>query len=184
MAITLILGGARSGKSQFAETLVATQGGSACYIATGEARDDEMRARIDHHRARRGSAWQTIEEPLEAAGVVAAHAAADNPILIDCLTLWVSNLMHADRDVDAACDELVAALSRAKGDVTLVANETGLGIVPMNALARAFRDEAGRVNQRVAAAADTVYFMVAGLPHALKKEGIVAATGLPQESSP
>jgi len=183
MAITLILGGARSGKSQFAETLVGAQGAAALYVATGQARDAEMQARIDHHRARRGAEWQTLEEPLDIASVIAAKAAPDAPILLDCLTLWVSNLMHADRDVVEACAQLTATLSRVDGDVTLVSNETGLGIVPINALARAFSDEAGRVNQRVAAAADTVYFMVAGLPHALKKDGIVTATGLPQEPS-
>lgn len=181
MAVTLVLGGARSGKSRFAETLVEAQGKTAFYLATAEAGDAEMLARIEHHRCRRGDGWRTIEEPLGIDGLIRTHSAPDAPILVDCLTLWVSNLMQAERDIAAAVAALVHTLDNAQGDVTLVSNETGLGIVPMNALARAFRDEAGRVNQLVAASADTVYFMVAGLPHALKRDGIVTATGLPQE---
>lgn len=181
MAVTLVLGGARSGKSRFAETLVEAQGKTPLYLATAEAGDAEMQRRIEHHRSRRGEGWLTIEAPLGIDEFIGKHSAPDMPILVDCLTLWVSNLMQAERDIASATSALVRALENARGDVTLVSNETGLGIVPMNALARAFRDEAGRVNQQVAASADTVYFMIAGLPFALKQDGIVTATGLPQE---
>jgi adenosylcobinamide kinase/adenosylcobinamide-phosphate guanylyltransferase len=180
MAVTLILGGARSGKSRFAENLACAGRQTPVYIATAEAGDAEMHARITEHQARRGSAWTTVEEPLDIAELIAAHAAAGSHLLVDCLTLWLSNLMAAERDAAAAADRLASALAAASGDVTLVSNEVGLGIVPMNALARDFRDEAGRLNQRIAQVADTVFFMVAGLPLALKQDGIVTATGKPQ----
>jgi adenosylcobinamide kinase/adenosylcobinamide-phosphate guanylyltransferase len=166
--ITLVLGGARSGKSRYAEALVEAAGDAALYLATAEAHDDEMRARIAAHRARRGPRWMTIEEPLDLAPRLLAEARRERPILVDCLTLWLSNLMLAGRDVTAASDGLVATLPRLAGPVVLVANEVGLGIVPENALARAFRDAAGQLNQRVAAAAEHVALMAAGLPLVLK----------------
>jgi adenosylcobinamide kinase/adenosylcobinamide-phosphate guanylyltransferase len=165
--LTLLLGGARSGKSRHAERLIEAAGGGT-YVATAEAGDDEMRARIEAHRARRGAAWQTIEEPCDLVAALARAASFGRPVLVDCLTLWLSNLLLAERDIGAASDALVACLPRLGVPVLLVANEVGLGIVPDNALARKFRDEAGRLNQRLAALADRVLFIAAGLPLALK----------------
>lgn len=164
----LILGGARSGKSRHAQSLAEAFDGDLVFIATGEAYDDEMAERIDRHRADRGPRWDTIEAPLALGDAIRAHAAPDKLLLIDCLTLWVSNLMQAGRDIVDATADLVAALDEAPGPVILVTNEVGLGIVPDNALARRFRDEAGRVNQAVAAAANEVSFVAAGLPLRLK----------------
>lgn len=168
MSVTLVLGGARSGKSLHAERLVMARAPEWIYVATGEAHDDEMRDRIAQHRARRGAGWVTVNAPLELATVLSRLDTAGRPALVDCLTLWTSNLMFAERDVAAACDVLLTALAAREGDTILVSNEVGLGIVPENALARRFRDEAGRVNQRVAAVADSVIFMVAGLPMTVK----------------
>jgi adenosylcobinamide kinase/adenosylcobinamide-phosphate guanylyltransferase len=171
--VTLVLGGARSGKSRHAETLIeeALENGlctGATYLATAEALDDEMKARVAEHRARRGEDWSTVEAPLELAGALAAHAAPARPILVDCLTLWLSNLMGAGCDIDAETAALAAALQDAAGPVVLVSNEVGMGIVPDNELARRFRDHAGRLNQAVAAVADRVLFVAAGLPMTLK----------------
>ena len=168
--VTLILGGARSGKSAFAEGLCEGRPGDCVYLATAEARDDEMAARIAEHRARRGSRWSTSEEPLDLAGALVRAARADRTVLVDCLTLWLSNLLEQDRDIEAATATLVACLGRLEGPVVLISNEVGLGIVPENALARAFRDHAGRLNQAVAAAAQRVVFVAAGLPMILKDE--------------
>ena len=167
----LVLGGARSGKSLHAEALTRARiaaGERAVYVATAEAGDDEMRARIAEHRARRGHEWITREAPLALAAALAAESRAGRPVLVDCLTLWLANLLGAGRDVDAAGAALVVALDAAPGPVVLVANEVGLGVVPDNALAREFRDHAGRLNQRVAATADAVVFVAAGIPLALK----------------
>jgi len=161
--ITLILGGARSGKSRLAEQLAAEHKGDLAYIATGQAFDDEMRARIAEHAARRGPRWRTIETPLDIA--IPSDAGA---VLIDCLTLWLSNIMHAGRDVAVETARLTTALQAATVPVLLVSNEVGLGIVPENKLARDFRDHQGRVNQAVAAVADHVIFTAAGLPLVLK----------------
>jgi adenosylcobinamide kinase/adenosylcobinamide-phosphate guanylyltransferase len=166
--LALVLGGARSGKSRFAESLVASAGLPALYIATAEPRDDEMRARIAAHRARRGVGWTTIEEPLELANRLLSEAAGKRPILIDCLTLWLANLMAAGSDIGFEIERLRATLPLMKVPVVMVANEVGLGIVPENELARRFRDHAGRLNQGIAALADRVVFMAAGLPLALK----------------
>lgn len=164
--VTLVLGGARSGKSALAERLVLAHGRPPVYIATSEAWDDEMRARIADHKAQRdGQGWRTIEAPIDLPGALAA--AGDAPVLVDCLTLWLTNLMLGDHDIPAATATLLAALER-PGPTVLVANEVGLGIVPDNALARRFRDAAGRLNQQVAARADTVVFTAAGLPLVLK----------------
>jgi adenosylcobinamide kinase/adenosylcobinamide-phosphate guanylyltransferase len=162
--VTLVLGGARAGKSSYAMSLL----GGGLFVATAEAGDAEMAERIAVHRAERGDAWATIEEPLELAGVLRAHAADPRPVLFDCLTLWLSNLMHRGRDVDAATRELIATFDGFGADMVFVANEVGLGIVPDNALARRFRDEQGTLNRRIAARADRVIFMAAGLPLVLK----------------
>lgn len=164
--ITLVLGGARSGKSAYAEALIG--GASAVYLATGQAGDDEMAARIAHHRRRRGANWTTVEEPVALAAALRAWSRPERPVLVDCLTLWVSNLLLANRDVAEEAEVLITALAEMPGSVVLVANEVGLGIVPEHALARRFRDEAGRLNQAVAAVAQRVVFMAAGLPMVLK----------------
>ncbi|MBI5164833.1 MAG: bifunctional adenosylcobinamide kinase/adenosylcobinamide-phosphate guanylyltransferase [Magnetospirillum sp.] len=163
---TLVLGGARSGKSSYAEELLA--GGPALYLATGQAFDAEMAARIATHRARRGPGWSLIEEPLELAAALDRILDPARPVLVDCLTLWIGNLMHAGRDVDAAAAALCAVLEAARGAVVLVSNEVGLGLVPETPLGRAFRDAQGRVNQRVAATCRRVVFVAAGLPLMLK----------------
>ena len=171
--VTLVLGGARSGKSRHAERLIESALASelyegATYLATAEALDEEMKARVDEHRARRGSDWHTVEEPLDLSGALAANADPARPILVDCLTLWLTNIMMAGRDVDAETQSLVAALQDVAGPVVLVSNEVGLGIVPDSALARRFRDHAGRLNQAVADVADRVLFVAAGLAMTMK----------------
>jgi adenosylcobinamide kinase/adenosylcobinamide-phosphate guanylyltransferase len=164
----LVLGGARSGKSAYAERIVLASAPAALYLATGAAGDDEMAERIRRHRARRGGAWTTIEEPLRLNKMLADHARPDRPVLVDCLTLWLSNLMQAGADIAAETERLTSLLPNLAGPVVFVANEVGLGIVPDNALAREFRDHAGRLNQAVAAAVDAVIFLAAGLPLTLK----------------
>ena len=167
-ATTLVLWGARSGKSGWAEAQMA--GGPALYLATGQALDDEMAERIRRHRARRGPLWTTCEEPLDLPAVLARQAEPGRPVLVDCLTLWLSNLMHAGRDVDAATTELCGVLATPAGPVVLVSNEIGLGLVPETRLGRDFRDHQGRLNQRVAATCRRVVFVAAGLPLFLKDE--------------
>jgi len=166
--VTLVLGGARSGKSRYAESLIAASPRPWVYIATAEARDDEMAARIAEHKARRAAGWQTIEAPHEVPEALRA-APQDAAVLVDCLTLWLSNLMHARFDIDKMTTHLEEALASRAGATVLVANEVGLGIVPDNALAREFRDRQGTLNQLVARAADRVVFMTAGLPLTLKE---------------
>ena len=166
-SLTLILGGARSGKSSYAEGLLTTLPKPWAYVATAQAFDDEMRQRINHHQARRGAGWVQYETPLDIAATLSGDAAGQ-PCLVDCLTLWLSNLMHADRDIARETEALVDALSKRSAPCIMVSNEVGLGIVPDNALARLFRDEAGRLNQRIAAVADCVVFIAAGLPITLK----------------
>jgi len=165
LAITLILGGARSGKTAHALVAAEATGWDLVMIATAEALDTEMEERIARHRAERGPRWRTIEAPLDLVGAL-GQLGPDETAVIDCLTLWVSNLMHAERDLEAEATGLIAALPGR--NVVLVSNEVGLGIVPDNALARRFRDAAGRLNQQVAAAADRVVFVAAGLPLTLK----------------
>ncbi len=165
-ATTLVLGGARSGKSAWAEGLLA--GGPALYLATGQPLDGEMAERIRLHRARRGALWTTVEEPLELAAALDRHAGPGRPVLVDCLTLWLSNLLQAGRDPDDAAADLCEVLDAPPGPVVLVSNEVGLGLVPENALGRAFRDHQGRLNQRVAAICRRVVFVAAGLPLTLK----------------
>lgn len=165
--LTFVLGGVRSGKSRHAEELVAAFPAPWIYIATAQAFDDEMRERIAHHRDRRGDNWQTLEAPLDLVEVL-QDVPDGAPVLIDCLTLWLTNVMLGERDVEAETARLADALSRPRGPWFVVSNEVGLGIVPENALARRFRDEAGRLNQAVAAKADSVVFMVSGLPMTVK----------------
>ena len=165
--VTLVLGGARSGKSVYAEGLVEAHG-PGLYVATAEAGDAEMAERIRRHKERRGNSWTTVEEPLDLAGALKSNAAADLAVLIDCLTLWLNNLMAAERDVDAEVADLLDAIGGLAAPVVLVTNEVGLGIVPDNEAARAFRDAAGRLNQAVAEAADRVVFIVAGTPLVFK----------------
>jgi adenosylcobinamide kinase/adenosylcobinamide-phosphate guanylyltransferase len=162
--LTLVLGGARSGKSRHAEALVTALPGPWRYVATAQAFDAEMRARIAEHRAARPAGWTTIEAPLDLAGALAT----DRPVLVDCLTLWLTNLLLGERDIAAATVALDAALDAREAATVLVSNEVGLGIVPDNALARAFRDAAGRLHQHLAARADSVVFLVAGLPMRVK----------------
>jgi adenosylcobinamide kinase / adenosylcobinamide-phosphate guanylyltransferase len=166
--LTLVLGGARSGKSRYAESLITALPPPWIYVATAEARDTEMAERIAAHRTRRKTGWQTIESPHELAGAFKAGPAGA-PVLVDCLTLWLSNRMLAEADVDAEIGHLEVALSGHTGAVVLVSNEVGFGIVPDNALARRFRDLQGHLNQRLAARADRVVLVVAGLPLVVKE---------------
>jgi|SRR5690606_18983178 adenosylcobinamide kinase/adenosylcobinamide-phosphate guanylyltransferase len=163
----LITGGARSGKSGIAETMALSFGRPATYIATAEAHDAEMAARIAAHQARRGEGWITRAEPLDLLGAL-AETDGKGPRLVDCLTLWLTNLLLAEADWQAAARGLLAALPAQSSPVVFVTNEVGMGIVPDNALARAFRDAAGVLNQWVAAAADEVYLAVSGLPLKVK----------------
>jgi adenosylcobinamide kinase/adenosylcobinamide-phosphate guanylyltransferase len=166
--VTLILGGARSGKSRYAERLVENAASRGTYCATAEAGDAEMTARIAMHRARRGPFWRTVEAPLALASTIAA-AGPEGPVLVDCLTLWLSNLLMAGRQPDAEAGVLCRALHEAVGPVVLVSNEVGMGLVPETPLGRHFRDAAGRLNQEIAALADHVVFIAAGLPLVLKE---------------
>lgn len=167
MSLTLVLGGARSGKSRHAEERVERLAPPWSYLATAQAYDEEMVERIALHRARRGAGWETRDAPHDLAGVL-KNLPAGRPVLVDCLTLWLTNRMLAEADVTAESTALVEALAAHGGPVVAVSNEVGLGIVPDNALARRFRDAQGRLNQMIAARADTVIFMVAGLPMTVK----------------
>ena len=169
MALTLVLGGARSGKSGFAqaEAEALGQAGRLVMIATGQAFDDEMRARIAQHRRERGTAWRTVEAPLDLPQALEVLS-EDDLVVVDCLTLWLSNLMLGERAIEPETAKLLATLRDMKNPIWLVSNEVGLGIVPENALARRFRDEAGRLHRLLAAQADRVVLMVAGLPVKVK----------------
>ncbi len=166
--VTLVLGGGRSGKTARALALAAEP--PHVYIATAQALDDEMEARITAHKAERGETWGLVEAPLALANAVRLADREGGTILVDCLTLWLSNLIHHEKDVDIATDALITVLEGAKGRVILVSNEIGLGLVPMEKLSRQFRDAQGRLNQRIAAVADRVEFVVAGLPMVIKGE--------------
>jgi adenosylcobinamide kinase/adenosylcobinamide-phosphate guanylyltransferase len=166
--LTLVLGGARSGKSRHAEGLVLASGLEPVYVATAEALDVEMAARIAQHRARRGNHWRTIEEPLDLVGVLERECVTGRALLVDCLTLWLTNLMVREWPVPVEIERLVVALPGLPGLVVLVSNEVGLGVVPADAMARAFADHAGLLHQRIAEVADAVVFMTAGLPRRLK----------------
>ena len=166
-SLTFIIGGARSGKSAHAERLIAALPAPWTYIATAQAFDDEMRERIAVHQSRRDEKWRTLEAPLELADVL-ERTGEGAAVLVDCLTLWLSNHMLAEHDLRHECDRLEKLLGKPKGPWFVVSNEVGMGIVPDNALARRFRDEAGRLNQRIAAVADRVILMAAGLPIEVK----------------
>ena len=168
MTALFVIGGARSGKSRYAQARTEATGESLVFVATAEAFDDEMRARIAQHRADRDARWRTVEAPRDLAAAIGALDDGRAVVLVDCLTLWTSNLLLADADIPAAAAELCAAIGRFKRSLILVANEVGLGIVPDNALARRFRDAAGQLNQAVAASADEVVLLTAGLPLTLK----------------
>lgn len=181
MTRTLIVGGARSGKSAYAEQLAARSGKSVAYIATAEARDSEMEKRIAMHRLRRNTAWTTIEEQLALGDAIARASTSDSLVLVDCLTVWLSNLLFSGRMDYPEVGEVVPpaafteqrarfldTLEQAAGDVILVSNEVSLGIVPHGAISRWFVDEAGRLNQAVAARCERAVFVAAGLPLALK----------------
>ncbi|GLK44485.1 adenosylcobinamide kinase/adenosylcobinamide phosphate guanyltransferase [Novosphingobium resinovorum] len=168
MRSLLVLGGARSGKSRHAQARIEAQPGRLSYIATGQAFDGEMTERIARHREDRGPRWTTLEEPLDLAGAIDRAAREADAVLVDCLTLWLSNLMLADLPLDGPVAALQEAIRRCPVPLALVSNEVGLSIVPENALARRFRDEAGRLNQTIAATVDEVEFVAAGLPLKLK----------------
>ena len=165
---TLILGGARSGKSRYAQKLAESLRPRRVFIATAEALDDEMADRIARHIADRGTSWKTIEAPLNISECIHQATDDDCAILVDCLTLWLSNLMHADLDVNAEVDKLTETLESVSAPLILVSNEVGMGIVPESPLGRDFRDAQGRLNQAAAAACDKVEFVAAGLPLRLK----------------
>jgi adenosylcobinamide kinase/adenosylcobinamide-phosphate guanylyltransferase len=167
----LVLGGARSGKTAFAERLAIRSGGKPAYLATAEALDSEMRDRVATHQRGRAGRFTTIEEPLALSQALTRAALDHDVVLVDCLTLWITNLLIANKDVAGAVSELSATLTELDtARIILVSNEVGLGIVPDNALARTFRDLAGSAHQRLAEICDDVYFVVAGLPMTLKGE--------------
>jgi adenosyl cobinamide kinase/adenosyl cobinamide phosphate guanylyltransferase len=165
--LTLVLGGARSGKSRYALNLAMTSPPPWVYIATAEALDEEMRSRIAEHKAARGQEWSTIEAPIDLAAALTS-APASAPVVVDCLTLWLSNLMIGHHEIDEAVANFEEALHRRSAPIILVSNEVGLGVVPETSLGRAFRDRAGSLHQRLAAKAESVVFMVAGVPMMVK----------------
>ena len=179
LATTLVLGGARSGKSRFAENLVTDSGLQRIYIATSAVGDDEMAVRIASHRESRGPDWLTIEEQFDLAGALLREARAGRALLVDCLTLWLTNLMLAERDTAEASRELCGILADVSCPVVLVSNEVGMGLVPETPLGRRFRDAQGRLNQAVAAAVPNVVFVAAGLPLVLKHAGEAAPRSAP-----
>lgn len=168
MACLFVIGGARSGKSRYAQERIEAHPGKLTFIATAESRDAEMAERIARHRADRGARWTAYEAALDLATMLNRAANEADAILVDCITLWLSNLMLDERDLDAAANDLVAEIEKCRVPLAIVSNEVGCGIVPMNALARRFRDEAGRFNQRLASAASEVVLVTAGLPLTLK----------------
>ena len=166
--LTFVLGGARSGKSAFAESLVLKSGLKPVYIATGRAHDDEMENRIELHQERRGDKWKTVEEPLALADALAHEAIPGRMLLVDCLTLWITNLMMVDAKIDREITGLVRYLKEAKAPIVLVSNEVGQGVVPMNKMAREFVDLSGKAHQEIANVCTNAYFVTAGLPQKLK----------------
>jgi len=164
-----ILGGARSGKSAFAQQRAAASGLPVLYLATAQAGDTEMTERITRHRAERPSNWGLVEEPLALAAALRTHATPERCLLVDCLTLWLNNLLAAgDERLSDEISALLNTLPGLPGQILLVSNEVGQGIVPANPLARRFRDEAGRLHQAVSACCDRATFIIAGLPLTLK----------------
>ncbi|CAI3950124.1 Adenosyl cobinamide kinase/adenosyl cobinamide phosphate guanylyltransferase (CobU) (PDB:1C9K) [Commensalibacter communis] len=164
--IHFILGGAKSGKSQYAEMQMKQYAQPWIYLATGRAWDDEMKQKIQHHQERRGTGWITVEEPIQIADYIKQPNRA--PILIDCLTLWLTNLMMDERDIEQETIQLVDALQSYGGDIFIVSNEVGQGIVPVEPMARAFRNYAGILHQKIASIADDFTFIVAGYPMKMK----------------
>jgi adenosylcobinamide kinase / adenosylcobinamide-phosphate guanylyltransferase len=172
----LVLGGARSGKTAFAERLALHAGSRPAYLATAEVLDREMRDRVTSHQSNRGTRFTTIEEPLKLSHTILRAGAEHDVILVDCLTLWITNLLIANEDVSVAVSELCATLIEFRqAKVVLVSNEVGLGIVPDNAMARTFRDLAGSAHQRLAEVCEDVYFVAAGLPLTMKGEAAVSS---------
>lgn len=167
-ATTLILGGARSGKSRHAQKLAEACGLQRTYIATAEVLDVEMTDRISRHQADRDDSWQTVEAPIELYAAIEQACADRRSVLVDCLTLWLSNIMLAEMDIEKEVQRLVETVQRVNGPLTLVSNETGMGIVPNSSLGRRFRDAQGRLNQQMAAVCEHVEFIAAGLPLRLK----------------
>jgi adenosylcobinamide kinase / adenosylcobinamide-phosphate guanylyltransferase len=167
---TLVLGGARSGKSAFAERLVNDSGQPVVYIATATGSDGEMTSRIAHHRARRNPAWTTIEEPIALVDTLSRDTGRDRAVVVDCLTLWLFNLLEEGRDPEVEARRLARFLNVAASPIVMVSNEIGLGLVPETPLGREFRDAQGRLNQVIAAAVPNVVFVAAGLPLWLKCE--------------
>lgn len=170
MSVSLIIGGARSGKSRFAEELASQDKGEVCYIATATAFDKELEERIRHHQARRPAHWRVHECPLALPQLLRIEAKKEQTILVDCLTLWLNNHIYEnpEQDFSLLFLSLINSVADAKAHVIFVANEVGLGIIPLGEITRQFVDEAGRLNQQIAQLADKVRFMVAGLPLALK----------------
>lgn len=179
--VALILGGAKSGKSRYGLSLAARFPAPRLFVATGQAKDEEMTARIARHQQDRGPQWHTREEPLALAQTIAAAQEGYGVILVDCLTLWLSNLMlrenRSPNQTEADCEQLLGGLAKTKTPVILISNEVGLGIVPENPLARQFRDLAGRLHQQLAQTADLVTLVVAGLPLTIKGEREVFGGG-------
>ncbi len=165
---TFVLGGARSGKSAFAEGLVLKSGLKPVYIATGRAHDDEMVNRIETHQDRRGDVWETVEEPLALVDALRQASHLGRMILVDCLTLWITNLMMAEANSIHECAGLVQFLQESTVPIVIVSNETGMGVIPMNKMAREFNDIAGSVHQEIARVCDVAYLVTAGLPQRLK----------------
>ncbi len=164
----LVLGGARSGKSRTAQELAEATSEKRIYIATAQAHDDEMRDRIAHHQSERDHLWRTCEAPLDLAQTIRTQTGPGQAVLVDCLTLWLSNVLLAGRDVEQETEQLAEAIGDVAGPLILVSNEVGQGIVPATSLGRTFRDAQGRLNQRVAAACDAVVFVAAGCPVLIK----------------
>jgi adenosylcobinamide kinase/adenosylcobinamide-phosphate guanylyltransferase len=171
MSITLVIGGARSGKSRYAEELAASNGSVVSYVATATAIDKEMETRIQHHQARRPTSWLLHECSLDLAKLLKTEAQKEQTILVDCLTLWLNNQLHENpqQNFSLLFSELISSLNNAKAQVIFVTNEVGLGIIPLGEITRQFVDEAGRLNQQLAQAANQVIFMVAGLPLVVKQ---------------
>lgn len=176
--IYFILGGARSGKSRYAEKLAAESGKEVIYLATAQADDEEMKARILHHRNQRPAEWQTLEEPLNIEAVIADNSDKTRCVLIDCLTLWLTNILCARADVATFRQGLLNVLNQTDSDVILVSNETGMGVVPLGELTRRYCDEMGWLHQEVAALADQVVLMVAGIPMVIKSPPTVQVESL------
>lgn len=169
--ISFVLGGARSGKSAFAETLAlsaATPDKTLFYVATAEIFDAEMQQRVDLHRQRRGTEWQLIDAPVNLTDSLTRHDAQDAVFLVDCLSVWTTNLLIGEHDIPAARQTLIDHITKCEATIIFVASETGLGIVPDNALSRQFRDVSGLLNQRVASVATEVFFVTAGIANKIK----------------